>query len=201
MKNAKIVGAVIGSCISFLISGLCVGATYRNYEVNFIHFPQAKTNWCWAASAQSSGRHACSASTKTQAEIVMHTLGSLDNETATIFMTADAASYAANNTVTYRGLEQKIVTEHVVEQILRDHVPIVGYALPVEYFPGLYLYKGHMTTVTRFEAYTNVNQKNIYLYDPSRNEVKVYNFTDLYNGTNTYGTNSDGYVLGAYALY
>lgn len=191
MKNAKIVGAVIGSCISFLISGLCVGATYRNYEVNFIHFPQAKTNWCWAASAQSSGRHACSASTKTQAEIVMHTLGSLDNETATIDMTAAAASYAANNTVTYRGLEQKIVTEHVVYQIMHDHVIIVGYT---------HAYGGHMTTVTRFEAFTDT-QKNIYLYDPALNSVELYNFTDLYNGTNNSGYNSNYYVLSAYVLY
>lgn len=42
MKNAKIVGAVIGSCISFLISGICAGAVYRNYEINFTHYPQEK---------------------------------------------------------------------------------------------------------------------------------------------------------------
>lgn len=57
-----------------------------------------------------------------------------------------------------------------------------------------------MTTVTRFEAFTDT-QKNIYLYDPMQDEVKLYNFTDLYNGTNNSGYNSNYYVLSAYVLY
>lgn len=193
LSKVKIVGSLLGASVSLFISALCASAVYLNYEIHFEQYQtqQLMTNWCWAASAEATGRYACQTSTKTQVDAVNYIYGASVNYSADVSQTAQAASYIANNTVTYSGYNYPAVSEQIVQKIMQDRVSILGYrtvdsdGIPVPY-------SGHMTTVTRFETYTNVNQKNIYLYDPGIDTVVLYNFNSLYQGTLPTGS---GYYL------
>lgn len=58
---------------------------------------QAKSNWCWAASAEMFGKGVLSSSTRTQYDTVRYVKGSEVNETANASECLNACRYASSN--------------------------------------------------------------------------------------------------------
>lgn len=184
MKFKRLCAVLLGFVIWFFVPSISTSATYLNYQVsNYTGYVQGKSNWCWAASAVASGRHANPSSYRTQSQVVKFTKGIFDNSEApnvqaNIYETAIAATYASLNNAVYYGYDAKLNVEPMVQKILQDRVTILQYGY---YFAGERI-SGHMVTIVRYETYTNTTTRNVYVYDPKDGVTYSYNHMDLYNG-------------------
>lgn len=101
------------------------------------------------------------------------------NYAATVEQTATAATYVAENAVTYSASNSAPKFEPLVGYLLQDKATIVGFVYSQD---GIQT-GGHMGVVVRLEAQTDVQQKNIYIFDPWSGVEECYDFTGMYNGT------------------
>ncbi len=179
------------TAIAFAAAGLCASMSVLNvfgaaneFIVDFNGVSQAKSNWCWAASAEASGHHAYEYSTRSQYDAAAYILGSSSyNEGATIDETARAATHIAHNYVTYQYYTSIPMSEFLISKIVQDKVTIVFYC----YYDTSGNYNGaHAVTIKRISVDQTTGEKTIYFYDPLYDGVYHASASDLYNGTAVY---------------
>ena len=178
-KN-KVGGAILGALLCATISGISATATYLRYDINFTHYPQEKTNWCWAACATAAGKHVTPSSPYNQYDAVYSVHNNYANSGGTVAETASAANFVSQSNATYTGCDYAIGSEVLVQKILQDRVTIIGYA---RYTPNNVYDSAHMVTATKYEVETSVNHRVITVYDPYLDSEVVYNYTQLYQGS------------------
>ncbi len=179
------------AAIAFAAAGLCASlsvinalAATTNYEVDFTGVMQAKTNWCWAASAEASAHHAYEYSNRSQYHAVYLIYGpEYPNLGGNIEQTAQAATYLAHNYVSYQYYSSMPVSEFFISQIVQDKVPIIGYIYYDENGPTSY---GHMVTLKKISVNTTTGDKIFYFYDPYLDQVRHDSISNLLAGTAVY---------------
>ncbi len=179
MKLKLIKKFIFNACAALLTYSICINTVSNvsadSWSVSYTRYRQEKTNWCWAASAQSSAKHMVS-SAKTQTDAVVFVKGSNVNEGGTIFETARAANYFTNNKYVYTGYERKFSYVLFKAQIMANQIPIV--------FMGKYKYtirvRGHAVTVHALYQ-GNKNEIILTYYDPWEDrdfQISYDNFCD-----------------------
>lgn len=98
MLNIKRIVALMSVMILVLGSTLSANAV-TTLGVNYIK--QEKTQWCWAASSQMTGKYVYPSATATQTQIVTHVKGSNINEPATVDETVNATMFVTNDTINF----------------------------------------------------------------------------------------------------
>lgn len=186
MKVMKAAAAFAASILCASLSVMNVLAATTTWSVDFNGVQQAKSNWCWAASAEASAHHAYPNSTRSQYHAVNLIYGpEYYNYPADIEQTAQAATYLAHNYVTYQGHESMPVSEFLTSQLVRDRVTILCYGY---YDQAGNRNGGHAVTVQGITLDSDTATRTIHVYDPYEDEIVDYNLMDMYNGDTMYFT-------------
>ncbi len=180
MKAMKAAAAFAASFLCAFLSVLNVCATVTTWSVDFNGVQQAKSNWCWAASAEASAHHAYPNSTRSQYQAVYLIYGpEYPNLGANIEQTASAATYLAHNYVTYQGYYSMPISEFLTYQLTVDKVTILAFGY---YTTSGTRTGGHAVTVQGISLDSDTGRRTIHLYEPTNDEIIDFDLTDMYNG-------------------
>lgn len=140
--------------IAILLPSLSVNAQIESVSVTAVQ--QAKSNWCWAACAEMSGKVVYSSSTRTQYNVVNYLKGSLfvpyPNSTGSIEESASGSQYVAHNTKTFTSTDSKWIFPQI-ESSLADGYPVQAGA---GYYTNGVRNGGHVVVIKKTES-TNSN--------------------------------------------
>ena len=179
-KVLKRLSVTITAAMMFTYAVNSVIASADNiYQINsFTGHCQEMSNWCWVASAETSGKYLVNSS-KTQTNAVQYVKNNVVNEGGTIYETAEAANYFTNNQYNYVGYNQAYSITFLQGQITSNRLPI----LSAGYYNSLgQRYAGHATT-GYMVAYCGDGTKLIGYYDPwDGGRRYICTFYDFCNG-------------------
>lgn len=108
MKLKSIKKVIFNTIVAMLTYCFLVQPVYATttYSIgDYKKFPQERSNWCWAASAQCSGYY-LNPVPLTQTGAVLSVKGRVIDEAGSIFEIAEAANYFTMNKYNYVGYEQ-----------------------------------------------------------------------------------------------
>lgn len=138
---------------------------------------QEKTKWCWAATAQMTGKFVYPSSTATQTQIVIHVKGSNINSGATIYETANGTMYATNDTITFAAALAPFEFE-LVKEYIDANLPIQP-LVHKTYSDGTK--SGHYYVIRGYSKTTYSSY--LYLIDPWDGSGKFVSYDNFLNGT------------------
>lgn len=156
-------------------------ATIQYNGVDIIEVIQAKSNWCWAACAEISGKNVYSASNRTQFDVVAFIKGSsTNNEPAFLDESGRGSQYVAYNHKTY----DYIYTEWNFSQIVNSLKK--GYAVQasIGYYSNGIRIGGHMVVIRGTQFIDNNSGMYYYIdyYDPWDGTNHHCLFSEFCNG-------------------
>lgn len=160
-------------CSTVVAAALSVSAFALSANAAYVDVPaitQQKSNWCWAACSYMSAIVACPAYCHNQSEIVYHTFGNYNNQSATIYQAAEGAYYGGCYYKSFTGTNSKLSFSQIVSKLS------AGY--PVQ--AGMYHYTagsydgGHMLEIYKAEIVGA--DYNIYYIDPSNGSRHVRDY-------------------------
>lgn len=140
-----------------------LGVTYKKQE---------KTQWCWAATAQMTGKYMYPSSTRTQTQIVTNVKGSAVNDPATTSETATATKYATHNTINFAAVYSTFSFASVKSYI------DAGIPLQPLVNDGS---SGHYYVIYGYHESSSDNY--LYLVDPWDGYGKYTSYSSFLNGT------------------
>lgn len=164
MKLKSIKKVIFNTIVAMLTYCFFVQPVYATttYSIgNYKKFPQERSNWCWAASAQCSGYY-LNPVPLTQTGAVLSVKGRVVDEGGSVFEIAEAANYFTMNKYNYIGYQQTFPFALFSSQMIRKHIPIVGSI-------GTTINSGHATPV-HMVYIANDKSKLIGYYDPADNK-------------------------------
>lgn len=167
MKLKSIKKVIFNTIVAMLTYCFLVQPVYATttYSIgNYKKFPQERSNWCWAASAQCSGYY-LNPVPLTQTGAVLSVKGRVVNEGGTIFETAEAANYFTMNKYNYVGYSRTFPFALFTSQMIRKHIPITSGG----YYTGSTRTGGHDTPIHMVYV-ANDKSKLIGYYDPWDNK-------------------------------
>jgi hypothetical protein len=184
-KVSKRLSITITAAVMFLYAVNSVMVSAQNvYEINsFTRFPQQMPNWCWVASAETSGKHLVY-STKTQSSAVDEIKGDIVDVGGDIYEIAEAANYFTNNQYNYVGYSHAYSIAFLKAQIMNNRLPILGAGRYINGFRT----GGHAVTAYMV-AYCNDGKKLIGYYDSLNDRNYICDFNVFSN---------EGYEIGVY---
>ena len=159
----------------FLVQPVYATTTYSIGD--YKKFPQERSNWCWAASAQCSGYY-LNPVPLTQTGAVLSVKGRVIDEAGSIFEIAEAANYFTMNKYNYVGYEQAFPIALFSGKIMKKHIPIACGG----YYRGTRRTGGHATPVHMVYV-ANDNSKLIGYYDPADNKSYQCYFNAFCDGS------------------
>lgn len=170
----KILISLITVAICNIVFCISTYAWSTQYTIsNFVGYQQQETNWCWAACAETSGKHENPSTNKSQAMAVYYVKGSFVNEGGDMYDVAKAAEYISNG-VEYSPYLGTIVTEGLISSILRDHITILG----IFSYDGNYYH----TLAVKGIWYSDTNPY-IYTYDPWDGMYNLSSYRSYFDGS------------------
>lgn len=164
---------VISLCLFLVVATTTVAyATIQTDGVSITGVRQAKSEWCWAASAQIAGKCVYPSSSRTQYSIVNHLKGATagtseemyPNESGSLSDSVAGSEYMTYGNVDFRSTYSKWGYSEIVTSLVR------GY--PVQAAAGYYNWiireGGHMVVIymTQFIDNSDGSWMNLYYYDP-----------------------------------
>lgn len=176
MKLKSIKKVIFNTIVAMLTYCFLVQPVYATttYSIgDYKKFPQERSNWCWAASAQCSGYY-LNPVPLTQTGAVLSVKGRVIDEAGSIFEIAEAANYFTMNKYNYVGYEQAFPIALFSGKIMKKHIPIAcgGYYRGTRRTGGV-----HMVYVA------NDNSKLIGYYDPADNKSYQCYFNAFCDGS------------------
>lgn len=145
MKLKSIKKVIFNTIVAMLTYCFLVQPVYATttYSIgDYKKFPQERSNWCWAASAQCSGYY-LNPVPLTQTGAVLSVKGRVIDEAGSIFEIAEAANYFTMNKYNYVGYEQAFPIALFSGKIMKKHIPIACGG----YYRGTRRTGGHATPV------------------------------------------------------
>lgn len=146
--------------------------THSITSVHIVFVKQEKTNWCWAATAQMTGKCVYPSSNVTQTQIVVHVKGEDVNKPANPNETADGTMYATNDTTSFSG-ELGAMSFRSVKNCInkgRPVQPLVNNGVT-----------GHYYVIYGYNEASNGDY--LYIADPWDGYGKYVSYLDFVNGT------------------
>lgn len=144
-------------------------------DVNYIK--QEKTQWCWAASSQMTGKYVYPSATATQTQIVVHVKGSNINKPATVAETVNATMFVTNDTINFVGVYNPF-SFATVKQYINAGLPIQP-LVHKTYSDGTE--SGHYYVIYGYNETSSGNY--LYIVDPWDGYGKYVSYNDFLNGT------------------
>ena len=159
----------------FLVQPVYATTTYSIGD--YKKFPQERSKWCWAASAQCSGYY-LNPVPLTQTGAVLSVKGRVVNEGGSVFEIADAANYFTMNKYNYVGYKRSFPVALFSAQIMKKHIPIACGG----YYSGTRRIGGHATPVHLIYI---ANDKSIIIgyYDPYKKQSYSCPYSQFCDGT------------------
>lgn len=187
MKSGR---RLLFTCASLVLIAamLCLPAfaTVQTEGVNINGVIQAKTNWCWAACAEITGKAVYPASTRTQYNVVNHLKGSLlesyPNVSGSIEDSASGSKYVANNTKNFVSIAYKWNFSQIASSLSHGYPVQAG----AGYYNGVIRNGGHVVVIYMTQFIDNSSGMEHYI-----------NYFDPWDGTNHYCT-LDAFSNGSY---
>ena len=144
-------------------------------HVNYIK--QEKTQWCWVATSQMTGKYVYPSATATQTQIVIHVKGSDVNEPATVLETINATEFVTNDTRSSGGIYYPLSFSGVKQYINagRPIQPLVHKT----YSDGRQ--SGHYYVIYGYNEASAGDY--LYIVDPWDGYGKYVSYNDFLNGT------------------
>lgn len=166
-------------CYAVYLSGFntYARASVINHVAPISPVKQAKSNWCWAASAEMFGESINYSSTVTQYDIVKHIKGSSEvNKTATILECLSACTYAKNCKTNITGSPVLLNFSEISRRVSFDQ----GIFTALSVSGGI----GHAVVIggTQFIDGNNGIDYNIDYLDPSDGLRHHCSYNDFCNG-------------------
>lgn len=173
-KLVRLLGCMLSLILVYIlcIQSITAIPQITKYAIkNFIGYEQQKSNWCWVASAECSGKFFNPNTTKTQRSVV-HAIKRIsdtdnnDNFTGTVYDIESAAilfTFFPNQPHNYKGFEKKFSFVALKAQMMKGVIPIVSSGT---YNNNNVRVQGHATPIC---STMNVGStsKIIEYYDPS----------------------------------
>ena len=164
-----------------LFGVLSVYAYSFGYSLNANYVTQAKSCWCWAASAENAIIYEYPQKPYTQWDAVRYIKGSfLDlypDTGGTIFEAGAAATYISNNTEFYSSSETTKTYSFLKNEINSNHPVIVSSG----YYSGGLRTGGHDTLIIGWAEYNG--EENVSYFDPDLCSYEVCTFSSFCDGS------------------
>lgn len=146
--------------------------THSISALHIIFVKQEKTQWCWATTAQMTGKCVYPSSNVTQTQIVVHVKGEDINDAANPRETANGTMYATNDTTSFLGdlgaMSFRLVKNHIDKG--RPIQPLVNNGVT-----------GHYYVIYGYDEASNGDY--LYIADPWDGYGKYVSYLDFLNGT------------------
>ena len=179
LRNVMLFMTVLMMCSSSLSS---ISTSAAELSISIV--TQAKTEWCWAASAEMAGKYAYSSSTRDQWDVVNHVHGTIfdsyPNKSGSIANSASGSKHMTHNTKTF----SYIASAYTISQI---RTSINTNSKPLQAGAGYYNSNGnrnggHMVVIS---GVTSTGETITYLdpWDGTKHTCTLTAFGDAsYNG-------------------
>jgi len=159
---------------SFIVVVILLSNTIAAYAITTLSVPfikQEKPNWCWAATAQMTGKYMYPSSTRTQTQIVTHVKGSAVDLGASTSETATATKYATHGTINFAAASPAF-SFATVKSYINAGIPIQPLVNANN--------SGHYYVIRGYNETSSGNY--LYITDPGDGYGKYVLYNDFLNG-------------------